>query len=506
MSRFIAGAVFSNNMVLQREKNISVFGYGENTKTVIVSLNGERAEATIGNGRWCATLPPMLAGDGYTMSIECDNEVISFTNIAIGEVWLAGGQSNMEFELQNCKGGAEALNNDINPNVRFYYTQKNSFIDENFFDRERRSCWSVFSEENARNWSATGYFFARKLAKELGVTVGIIGCNWGGTSASAWMSRERLFADSDLKTYIDEYEKAVGGKSKEEQIKEYNDFLDYHNAWEVKAEALYTKAPDLSWDEIQEICGENKWPGPMGCSNPYRPHGLYESMLERVIPYTLKGFIYYQGESDDHKPRMYFKLFSNLIQQWRDDWGDDSLPFLFVQLPMHTYSGSPDNKHWCLIREAQMRVFATVKNTGIAIIPDYSEYNEIHPKDKLPVGERLALQALYSVYKKIDESKAFGPMYKSMRILDHGIELSFDYAQDGLVSSGELKGFEIAGDNKVFFNATAQIRGDKIFAFSNEVKKPKHIRYCWSNYVEVSVFGKNAIPLAPFRTSMNDEM
>jgi hypothetical protein len=168
---------------------------------------------------------------------------------------------------------------------------------------------------------------------------------------------------------------------------------------------------------------------------------------------------------------------------------------------MHRYKENPDDKSWCLLREAQMNTYQTVKNTGIAVIIDCGEFNEIHPKNKQPVGERLELQALHHVYGKIQAKEAFGPIFKSFVYKENGMELSFDYAQDGFEVRGELGAFEIAGDDMEFKSATFELRDSKIFVYSKEVPDPKIARYCWSNYCEVSVFGKNGLPLAPFRTN-----
>ena len=504
MNKFKVAAVFSDRMVLQRGKNISVFGYGEDGANVTVEFEGNTVSARAKDGKWVAVLPPHDAAEGLTMTVSCGSEKKTFSEIAVGEVWLAGGQSNMELELQNCKGGKDVLKNDKDPNVRFYYTQKNCYMDETFYKNEENTAWSYFDEESAKCWSAVGYFFARDLAKRLGVTVGLIGCNWGGTSASAWMSRESLERDIDLKTYVDEYDEATKGKTDEQMIKEYREYQEYDAKWYQKSLEFYAKHPDGSWDEVQEYCGKNLYPGPQGILNPYHAGALYSSMVQRVCPYTIKGFIYYQGESDDHKPRMYYKLFRGLIDLWRRDWGDDELPFLMVQLPMHRYKADPDWKHWCLIREAQMKAYKTIKNTGIAVITDCGEFNEIHPKDKVPVGERLALQAMYHVYG--DRSvKAFGPMYKGLLFKGGEIELMFDYAEDGFETKGQPSGFEIAGEDKKFVPADMVIEGGRITVSSKEVAEPKYVRYLWTNYGDVTIYGRNGIPLAPFRTCENDE-
>lgn len=503
MAEFRAAAVFSNHMVLQRDKNVKIFGEGPEGETVTVSFCGQRVSARIKQEHWCAELAPMAACDGQEMTICMAEQEIRFCNIAVGEVWLAGGQSNMEFELQNCIGGKEVLEKDKDPKVRFYYTQKNAHMDEKFFAAERNTGWSEFDSESAKCWSAVGYFYARRLAEELGVTVGIIGCNWGGTSASAWMDRETLLRDELLRSYVNEYEAAIAGKSEAEQIREYREYEAYDADWNKRAAACYEKNPGMSWNEVIEHCGENKWPGPMCCINPFRPSGLYECMLRRVMPYTLRGFIYYQGESDDHKPKLYARLFSEMIRRWRMDWEDFSLPFLFVQLPMHRYEADPDYKHWCLIREAQMQVYETVKNTGIAVILDCGEFNEIHPKDKLPVGERLALQAMHEVYHIRSRQQAFGPLYRSAAVRGNQLELQFDCAEDGFEIRGDGSGFEIAGFKGEYFPAVVTLNPEKkscLYVSAEQVEIPVKARYCWTNYGTVNYFGTNGLPAAPFRT------
>ena len=354
-----------------------------------------------------------------------------------------------------------------------------------------------------RHGAQLDFFFARKLAKELGVTVGLIGCNWGGTSGSAWVDRKTLDTNKELNSYLEEYDKAIEGKSVQEQEKEYADYLDYDKAWNEKSQEVYKKEPDASWDKVQELCGENKWPGPINCVNPYRPAGLFETMLSRVCPYTLRGFLYYQGESDDHKPNTYYTLLTSLISLWRNIWNDEKLPFIIVQLPMFKYKNDPDYKHWCLIREAQMRAFQTVKNTGIAVITDCGELDNIHPTDKLPVGERLCLQAQKLAYGM--NVKAFGPIYSSYEYINGGIKLSFEYAENGFnVKDEEPIGFEIAGEDKKFYPAKAEITENKIFISSEKVSVPVYARYCWVNYGEVNIYNETGIPLAPFRTHRND--
>ncbi len=497
-----AAAVFSDNMVLQRGKNVRIFGSCKaqcRNITVTVPELAVSAEAVIEGGEWMAVLPPMKACGKCSVVIASENEKLVFSNVAVGEVWLAGGQSNMEFELQNDKHGREELSQCSGENVRFYYTPKCEMCDEKLAQAEKDSGWRIPDEESAKCWSAVGYYFAKELSRRLGVTVGIIGCNWGGTSASAWMNEKYLRQDERLRLYMDDYDKAVEGKSTKQMIAEYDEYTEYHAQWEKKMQKCYSDNPDIKWEEVLKICGENRYPGPLGCKNPMRPCGLYETMVKRVHPYTLAGFIYYQGESDDHRPDTYYTLLKTLIENWREDWMDDTLPFMLVQLPMFKYEADPDYKHWCKIREAQMKVFRTVKNTGIASVLDCGEFNNIHPTDKSQVGLRLYLQAMYHVYGDNDTMKAFPPIYKAHEISGNKMRVHFSFC-DGFELRGELDGFEIAGADKVFHNASAEIVGDTIELHSDKVHSPHYARFKWTNYAEVTLFGKNGIPVPPFTT------
>ncbi len=514
---FRVAAIFSNNMVLQRNKPIAVFGEGENGKTVKVTLTYSEAgedksvntECVVADGKWLTYLPSVKENTGCTMLVTDGTNEKRFTNIAIGEVWLCGGQSNMEFELQNIIGGKECLEND-NPNVRFYYTQKKAYMDAEFYESEKDTEWEEFDSEKAKRWSGIGYLFGKKLSKDLGVTVGLVGCNWGGTSASAWVSEEYLESDEETKVYLTEYRAQNEGKSEEEQIKEYKEYLVYEEEWNKKCDYCYATIPGVTWDEVQEIAGVCKWPGPIGCMSPFRPNGVYNTMLKRVIPYSIKGWIYYQGESDDHKPDLYYRLFNLLIKQWRDDWKDEEMPFLFVQLPGHRYETSPDLKNWCLIREAQMKTSMNTPNTGMAVIIDAGEFNDIHPKDKDKVSDRLYRQAMYKVYGKISEEEAESPIFDSLEADNDIMVVSFKYAEDGLMTNDDeidVIGFEVAGEDKVYHQAKAFIDKNKVVVYSEEVKKPVAVRYMWTSYPMngVNLYNSFGLPVSPFRSCEDDE-
>ncbi|MCF0242645.1 MAG: sialate O-acetylesterase [Treponema sp.] len=535
---FKVAAVFSNHCVLQRNKNIDIFGYCDSDCNVKVELkrNGKTLtenSASVKAGKWIVTLSPQPAATDCELIIKSDSFEKKFTDVAVGEVWLCGGQSNMEFELQNCLEAKEALSETKDPNVRFYYTNKISWIDEDFFKAEENTCWTKWDSDAKKAWSAVGFFFAKKLSKELGLTVGLLGCNWGGTSCSAWMHKSYLETDSELNTYLTEQIEATKGKSIEEQIQEYDDYLKRDAEWNRKAQEVYAVEPTIDWNVLQERIGKNEWPGPRSCKNPFRPCGLYETMLSRIIPYTVKGVLWYQGESDDHKPNMYAKLFTRMIDNWRTDWHDDSLPFLFVQLTVNRYKMDKDFKHWCLIREAQEKVSKTVSNTYMTVIMDEGAFNDIHPKQKQIVGERLEQIAMKTQYNsRIPSEKVFSPTLTSSISKNGKMILSFDNAKGGLfikekpeelknliemeknqgnnsvsaTVNGKWTGFEICGQDGIWYGAEAKINGSVVEVSSPKVPEPKAARYNWFNYCPVILYNKNGLPVAPFRTNKNEKL
>ena len=493
---FSCSQMFSDRMVLQRGKAVNIFGKGDDGTVITAEIGANKAACTVRDGKWRCVLPPMSAEEGLTLTVTDGTDTVTFNDVAVGEVWFLGGQSNMELELQNAKDGAKYLAEltEETP-VRYYYTPKVATAEE-AEKMGANSGWSRAGSESSKAWSAVGFHFGMKLAKELGVTVGLIGCNWGGTSASCWVDRETLENDRQISSYIEEYDAKIAGKSLDEQKAEYDAYVKANDEWNEKSAQLMKEEPGIEWGEIEKRLGKNQWPGSLNEFNPFRPTNMFENMVMRVCPYTIQGFLYYQGESDDHKPDSYYRLLTALIGKWRSVWGDDTLPFIMVQLPMFKYAADPDYKHWCKIRDAQMKAWRTVKNTGIAVILDCGEFNEIHPKDKLPVGERLCLQAEKLVYGR--NVSAFGPIAENCIFRDGRAEIGFMYADDGFRVKGDITGFETAGEDGVFYPADASLGGGKAFVSSEKVPQPKAVRYQWVNYGEVTVFGKNGIPLAPF--------
>ena len=539
---FSVAAIFSDHMVLQRNKFTAVFGEASNGALVDVQLFSAQRKILSKNtsvaedGRWLVKLEPQAAQTDCKLVIISGEESRTFSDIAIGEVWLAGGQSNMEFELQNCtEGPAELADNTAGKNIRFYYTNKIGWMDDKFFEAERNTAWQTWDSPARSAWSAVGYFFAKKLAADLDCTVGIIGCNWGGTSASAWMRREYLEADRDLNTYLTEYEEATRGKTIEQQCKEFDAYEIENAKWQEKYSKLWEQDHGISWEAAEKILGKNPWPGPKSCKNPYRPCGLYNCMISRILPYTLKGILWYQGESDDHKPAFYYKLFRAMVDNWRNDWDDNLLPFVSVQLPVHRYEADPDYKHWCIIREEQAKAAARISNVWLTSAFDLGQYSDIHPRAKKTLAERMENLALAKVYQLLPSVDACAPEFESCMTVykenDCGsiilnfanAPLGFEVRSDqvrfeeykkmeegqGNTVSPDFTGFEVCGSNGIWFPAEFALNGaegkqNSIVVCSKKVSKPVAARYGWYNYGPVTIYGKNGLPLCPFRTNAND--
>lgn len=507
MSRLRCASVFSDHCVLQQGKPIRIWGNAPDNITITVRLHNQMVQTTSHLGKWSVEFPPMKAGGPYVLDVLGEGtDPVHFEDIMIGEVWLAGGQSNMEYKLEQDGDSGEAFVQALTSKVRFFQVPQQAFKGEDFDRIEQDNHWMLPSDENLKIWSAVGYYFAERLADTLGVTVGIIGCNWGGTSACAWQDKESLLSHKETRIYWEEYEELIQKQNPEEYEKEREDYFAWQADWQPKMDAFYAKNPTATWDEAQAVVGISRWPGPMGPKHEFRPCGLYETMLQRVVPYTLGGVIYYQGESDDHRPYTYYHLFKNMIQVWRRDFQDKELPFLCVQLPIHHYLSDTVMDKWCPIRQAQMQLHREGIVTGIAVALDQGEYNNIHPVHKKEVGRRLALQALFHVYQVLPETEVYGPVFRKYEVNGNQMILEFDYADAGFhTTTDTLSVFELAGEDGIFHPAQASIHGHTIELVCPEVPAPNQARYFWTDYADVTLFGANGLPVAPFHTHLHYE-
>lgn len=493
--------IFTSNMILQRRKPIPVWGTGQPGHIVTVKLGDTVQSATVeADGSWMIVLPPREAGSELTLLAQCDGWVLPCSNVQMGEVWLAGGQSNMEMPLAESQNGKRAVAESGTSNVRFYTVPRRAIPDAGCAENR----WLICSPETSGNLSAVAYYFARQIASTQKVPVGIIDCCWGGTSISCWMSREQLEKTKSGQRYLDDYAALVGDKTDEAYAKEMAAYNAEYEAWNKRVESYHTAYPKATWETINRECGPCPWPQPAGNQSPFRPAGLYETMLHPLAPFGLRGFLYYQGEEDaDRYFRTYGEMMEQLIDQWRTDWNELELPFLFVQLPMYTaqedYKNHLDNRHWAYLRDEQMKVSKCVANTGLAVLTDCGEFDNIHPLDKQTVGNRLALLARAKVYG--EAIPAMAPAMKTVIKTGSTMEVLFQHTAGALSVHGDsLDGFELAGKDGIYYPARAEVQLDTVAVSADEVSQPETVRYAWFNYGTANLYSAAGLAAAPFRT------
>lgn len=487
--------VFTDCAVLQRCRPVPVWGTASPGAQVSVRLGGEERRGTAGeDGRWQVTLSPRQAGEEQTLAVSCGGETLERRGLCFGEVWLAGGQSNMELPLSESQGGKKAVGSSGASNVRFFQVPREG--------EENR--WQVCTPETSGDLSAAAYHFARQIAQTQRVTVGIVSCCYGGSSVSCWMSRERLTQSVPGQQYLADYDRAIAGKTDGEYREAMAAYEAEHQAWERKVEAYREEHPRASWPEVHLACGECPWPQPAGRLSPFYPGRLYDMMVRAVCPYALRGFLFYQGEEDCEKYYLHYgEMLTQLIDLWRTDWGDDRLPFLFVQLPMYLsaqdYRAHRDDCHWAYVRDQQKKVARTVANTGLAVLADCGELDNVHPADKQTVGARLALLARKLVYG--EQVVAEGPSLESVEREGNALLLTFANTAGGLTVRGDLaEGFEVAGAGGVYHEARAEVLLDTVRVWSDEVPAPETVRYAWKNYAYANLCNLAGLPAVPVRT------
>lgn len=435
-------SVFSEHMVLQRKFPIPVWGWAEKDEEVTVTLGERKATATADeNGKWKVRLAAMEAVGPHELKVTGKNEVV-IKNVLMGEVWVCSGQSNMEWPLTRALFPQIEIPAADYQQIRMYNVPH--VISQEPKDDIDGAAWTVCTPDSAKGFSAVAYFFGRHLHKTLNVPVGLIGTNWGGTRAEAWTSREGLETDEDFKPIL---ERAKDFKPK----------------------------------------------------NPHQASVLYNGMLAPLMPYRIRGAIWYQGESNVSRAQQYAKLFPAMISDWRKNWGQDDFPFLFVQLAPYRY-GKTDPIACAELWEAQNTTLK-LENTGMAVINDIGDTRDIHPRNKQEVGYRLALWALANTYNQ-KELVFSGPLLKAQCIEDGYIRVFFRHVGGGLKTrNGQPPShFQICGDDEEFVDAEAKIEGDTVVVSSPDVPEPIAVRFAWRDDAEPNLANKDGLPASAFRT------
>ena len=494
-------ALFTDGAVLCREKEIRVFGEADSGAEVTVTLldrgGGMLAEAACRaeNGRFLASLCPQRAQSGCRLVIRSGNEQAEAADVAVGDVFLAGGQSNMELELRSADEGAEIIRSYDDPLLRFFNVPRIAIAGPEQKKANEETRWHAVAPGQGGENSAVAYFFAAKLRERRPeIPVGIIGCYWGGTSVTCWMEEELLRTTAEGSRYLDEYAAKCAGKTMETFLKEDQVFWETLDRWN-KAVAEYQQAhPGAEWRDVEAACGPAPWNPPVGPGSPFRPAGLAVTMVREVVPVTLTGILYYQGEQDADVTDQYDVLMKLLIRGWRDLFRDENLPFLFVQLPMWLDWYAEDRRSWAKIRLAQAKARDEMANAGMICLLDQGEYGNIHPTAKRPVGERLAELAGLMLYGGGEVSPRATGKGTDGSSLVIGLSAKV-HTRDGK----EPALLEIAGEDGQFVPAKAEIRGDTLRLSADGVGRPVSARYAWTDWSDaVNLFGENGLPLEPF--------
>jgi len=474
-------AVFSSNMVLQREKEIAVWGWANPGEKVSVEFKGMSESVVAGSdGKWMVKLDACQAGGPFEMTVK-DNNTVTFKNVMVGEVWVCSGQSNMEFPLERSQGAREEIKNAKNSDIRLFSIPKRISAKP---QDDVEASWLVCIPNFADNFSAVAYYFGKYINNELDVPVGLIQSAYGGSKIEPWMTIDALKQVPSLSSMV-------------EYIEESDQVYREMCIKALDALEMYLPMAKKSLKAGEPIPAPMKWPVHPLEKDKQQPTCLYNGMINPIIPFAIRGVLWYQGEANCNDGMLYYDKFKAMVASWRSRWGQGDFPFYFVQLAPFVY-GDPEKLP--LFWEAQTACLQ-ISNTGMAVTVDIGNIWDIHPKNKKDVGKRLALWALAKDYG-MEDIVYSGPLYKSMEVKGNKVYISFDHVGKGLKSRDgkALSWFSIAGEDKKFYPAQAKIKGKKVVVSSKLVPNPVAVRFGWDQKAEPNLSNKNGLPASPFRT------
>lgn len=491
--------LFNSKMVIQRDTKAPIWGKADAGEKVLVKASwGSQAETTADkNGKWMVKLATPNAGGPHSISLEGKNK-ITLNDVLSGDVWLCSGQSNMEWRVQALKGSQKDIESANYPEIRHFKARNTPSprpLDDNYGD------WQICTPQNVRNFSATGYFFAREIYKNEKIPLGILSINWGGTRIEPWITPAGFHMIPELKNLASQVD-AVNPQTKSgnEAFKKY---IAKMKVWIAESETSLNKMESLS--------DAPKLPS-LGSSHQ-SPTYLYNGMIHPIVPAALKGILWYQGESNGHEGVTYYQKMQALIKGWRKTFQQADLPFYYVQLANFQKS-DPNNAAggdgWARHRQAQLDSLQ-IENTGMAVIIDVGEANDIHPRNKQDVGKRLAQWALAKDYGHKDIVYS-GPLFKEMKVEGNKAIVSFEHLGSGLMSankvgeafpkeltSNKLNWASIKGSDNQWYKAEAIIQGDKVVFSNAKVSSPKGVRYAYyMNPEGANLYNKEGLPASPF--------
>ena len=480
-------AMFSDHMVLQREIGLPVWGWAEPGEQVAVTL-GDQTETAVADdaGKWSVTLAAQQAGGPHKLTVKGKNTV-QIDDVLVGEVWLASGQSNMAMSVARSANFPEEQAAANYPQLRMFTVTR---VPAETPQQRCEGAWQVSSPESVGSFSATAYFFGRELHQQLDVPVGLINSSWGGTPIEAWTSLEVQQALPDLESMLEDWKRRIDTYDPEAAQKQYEKQMAQWPAKVKQAKEAGRQPPRKPRPPVDPKLSQG------------RPANLYNGMIAPLVPYSLRGAIWYQGEANagGEAAHRYGLQLTAMIKNWRRVWGQGDFPFEWVQLPnfREPQQQPVETSGWVIVQEQMFKSLA-LENTGMAITIDVGEAEDIHPKNKQDVGKRLALWALGTTYGK--QIVYSGPLYRCHRKGEGEIVVEFDHVGGGLVAKGEkLKGFAIAGADKEFVSADAKIVGQTVVVSSTEVAHPVAVRYAWASNPDCNLYNDADLPASPFRT------
>ncbi len=498
---FKVSPLFGDHAILPMGKELRIFGTADEGETICAAiraadgtLTGEGV-STAKNGRFLIHLPPQRLGAGpFTLTLTSDSMSWTASDLVTGWVFMAGGQSNMEWGLWNAQGGQEVIKTHDDPNLRYFNVPRVSALDEKGRAAHDAAHWQQIKPHVGGDMSAVAYFFARKLRAEVGFPVGIIGCNWGGTSILSWMDEVAMNRCVPAMKAAEKYERSIEGITLEMWQEKQDAFQAEMDEWNGKVAKIKEADPNIEWAEVEKQAGVCPWHPPIGPGSPYRPGQLHRSMVETIVPAALSGVLFYQGESDVERAEAYGDLLITLVTRWRELFGDAELPFYNMQLPMHIDAGAKDDHRWAILRQQQEKAWRALRNSELAVLIDGGEYGNIHPVDKVTPGERLARLFMENFTHRQPEQPW------AMRKSAQGHVLTVELTGPVEARHGEPELFEVAGEDGVYVPAKAELDWNRIHLSAEGVAHPVKARYAWVNYAKVHVFSPFGarLPLAPF--------
>jgi sialate O-acetylesterase len=473
-------SVIGDHMLLQRDVPVRIFGKASAGEQVSVVFRGQKVTTTTGPmGRWEAWLSPMKPGPAEEMTIQGAN-TLKVADVLVGDVWIGSGQSNMQWAVRQTDNAEQEIAAANFPEIRlFYVPRKPSAVPVEDVDAK----WLVCSPESAREFSGVLYYFGRQLHQDLKVPMGLIHSSWGGTPIAAWISGPSLTGDPRLSPFLTFWQDVIA--------KYPVNFTRYEQA--VR-----------KWEESGSKTGRPALP--MGPGHPHEPTSLYNGMIAPLIKYTIKGAIWYQGETEAGRAQghIYGDALMTLAEDWRRSFGQGEFPFFWVQLA--NFANAAKNGHWMRVQEGQVKATA-LRGTGVAIINDIGEATDIHPKNKQDVGRRLALLARHIAYGQ-NGFVWSSPIYRQTTKEGSALRVWFDQTGDGLKARGgaQVKGFVVAGADGNFVPADARIDGATVIVSSAQVGDPQAVRYAWDYNPDANLTNSAGLPASLFRSDDRDEL